>query len=254
MDQKIGIAAFFHNFKSEPIDLLFEEYIIDNRFKNYSQDIKKNRNILVYLTFFQILSSIIGMLYIVIRRSFIYVFINLLTLLLSLCGIYGSIKIEVKFLIIHCILTISITSGFFMYQLFDLFFAEDTSYGDKRRINDNLILLIFSIPYLYDMITGIYNYIFIKKLSEIKIAEKDLLQEELEQVGNKYTDNDIDNHINKIDRNICVVCMDKDRNTVMNPCGHVLCCEDCSKHIFRNVPRCPICKKKLSNYTKLIIS
>ncbi len=255
MDKKIGLAAFFHNFdESKDVELMFEDYIEQSSFRQYPIDVIKRRNILIYLTLFQILASLIGMLYVVIRRSFIYVFINIITLILAMCGIHGSVCVNAKTLIIHCIFTVSITSGFFMYQLLDLFLVNDTRYGDKRRINDNIIMLIFSIPYVYDMFTGIYNYLFIKSLSANRVNERQPLQEQIEEVKNKYTDEQINIHINNIDRRLCIICMDRERNTVMNPCGHMLCCEQCSNEIFHSNPKCPICKKKLSNYTRIIIS
>lgn len=259
--ESIGFAAFFTNYNknSDNVELIYEDYIIEpSKFKKYTNEIKNRRNNLIYLTAIQIFSSIFGMIYIIFRRSFIYLFVNIITLVLALIGVHGALTINSITLLLHCVFTTSITAGFFIYQVFDLILANDTTYGDKRRINDNLILLLFSLPYVYDFITGIYNYIFLKKISEFNAEfnkEKELLNIE----NNKYSLEQILNFISGVNNKICVICMVNPRDSVLSPCGHVLGCEDCIKHIFQessvfNTVKCPICRKNCERYVKLIIS
>jgi hypothetical protein len=254
--KKIGFAAFFRDFDGSNVELIYDEYITKPEFRNYSNELKDHRNKLIYLCAFQIVASLLAMLYVIFRRSFIYLFINLLTLGLAVCGIYGSLCIDYITLIVHCVFTTSITSGFFIFQLIDFAFAEDTRYGDDKRVNDNIILMIFSLPYIYDLCVGIYNYQFIKKLANLNSGNVINYQaNNSDPFKSDFTHDEIDNHIrNTMHRNLCVVCMDKERNTVMNPCGHMLCCQECCDNIFRRKPKCPICNRRLTDYTKIIIS
>jgi hypothetical protein len=255
--KKIGFAAFFHDFAGQDVPLIYEEYITKPEFMRYPNEVKDMRNKLIYFASFQIVASLLAMCYIIFRRSFLYLFINIATLALAVCGVHGSLSIDYTTLLIHCTLTTSITTGFFLFQLIDFMFAEDTRYGDDKRVNDGIILMIFSLPYIYDLFVGIYNYQFIKKLAALNTNSNinNQFYKELNTMNkNDYTNEEIENHIKTVRKEICVICMDKERETAMNPCGHVLCCVQCSEIIFRKNPKCPICQRKLQAYTKLIIS
>jgi hypothetical protein len=259
--ESIGFAAFFSN--KDTIFNLFEYKITDlNSFNKYPNEIKRCRNVMIYLTGFQIIASILAMLLLLIRRSFIYVFINLISLALSFFGLFGAIKLNAMYLIIHCVFTTSIFGGFFFYQLLDLLFGNDTSYGNNQRYNDNLILFLFSLPYLYDCCVGIYNYLFLKKISQIraeKMKNNELLKNETEKFKTLYSDEQINKFITEVDKKICVICMNAGRETVLNPCGHILCCEKCAKTIFDkngifSKVKCPICNLKCNSYMKVYVS
>jgi hypothetical protein len=261
----IGVYGFFKEYQREPI--LLEDFMKEEeaeRFRKYPNKIKKMRNNLIFLTIFQIVSSFIGMLYIIFRRSFIYILINLITLSCGLCGAYGTIKMNGKYLTAHCLFTTSITLGFLVYQLFDLFLVSDTSFGVKKRMNDNFLLFLFTLPYCYDLVVGIYNFFFIKEIAMMKPTKKDeLLREKVESFVDKmnktYSENDIEKHLERADARKCVICMEKTRDCLLSPCGHVLSCEECSKRIFENSNsfskvKCPVCRRECQRYIKLIIS
>jgi hypothetical protein len=48
----------------------------------------------------------------------------------------------------------------------------------------------------------------------------------------------------------CKVCMDNDVNTVFLPCGHLVCCDSCS----RSVTHCPICRTFIRGTVKTFLS
>ncbi len=257
----IGLAAFF----KQDFDIshmraqtfLYEDFLPDN-YKEMPNGLKIYRNRMIYLTFLQMIASIFGMFFIIFRRSFIYLVINVLTVLLALCGIYGCINMHLIALLVHCLFTTSLTGGFFIYQIFDFFLVEDTSYGNKKRINDNYILFIFSLPYLIDLIVGLANYFFIAKISEYNNAKNSLLKEDIELITKNVTNDEIKDHLEQ-NKNTCAICLDKPRNTVIQPCGHVLACEDCVKSILAKSSiitpaTCPICRKGISNYSKYYIA
>ena len=44
-------------------------------------------------------------------------------------------------------------------------------------------------------------------------------------------------------KNNCVICFENERNEYFEPCGHYVCCKDCS----RKIDQCPICKSNIAN-------
>ena len=95
-------------------------------------------------------------------------------------------------------------------------------------------------------------------VTEFNFAREQAQMTELDTLTKKYSKEQIDEHILKNDK-ICIICMDKERSTVIQPCGHVLCCEDCIKLILKKSSvalkaRCPICRVNISSYGKFIIS
>ncbi len=257
---RIGLAAFFK--QQEPdyiqtLENLYEDHLPE-KYKKLPNEIKKKRNQLIYLAFFQIMASFMGMFYIIFRRSYIYLVINLFTVFLAFCGVYGVVKMNLMYLFIHCLFTTSITGGFFIYQLFDFFLVEDTSYGVKKRINDNIILIIFSFPYIYDLCVGVFNYFFLSALAEYNQAKENMKKNDLEKLTKSYSNNQIKDHLMKNERN-CIICVDGHRTTVVQPCGHVLACENCIKTILKKSSilqpaKCPLCRVLIESYVKCIIS
>jgi hypothetical protein len=259
--ESIGFTSFFAEYDSD-IQIDYDHFILDyNSFKKYPNYIKRMRNLLIKLTFLQIISSILSMLFIIFRRSFVYLFISLITLVLAISGVYGSLQMHLVYLLIHCVLTISITGGFIIYQIVDLLFGTDTAYGNKERMNDNVILLIFTLPFIFDFGVGVYNYYMMKKISVYNEEKKKLNHSpdhENRFEVKKISEEQVDKFISGVDHRICIICMDRNRDVVLNPCGHVLCCSECAGTIFTQnfiyEIKCPICRRKCSSYVKMLIS
>jgi hypothetical protein len=261
---QLGILAFFRDEQSEK--LLYEEMILNKKFLEFPEEIKLHRHILIYMTFFQIFSSIIGMFYIIFRRSILYFFINILAISLAICGVNGALQVNQIHLMIHCVFTTSIIGAFFVYQVLELFLVRDTSYGVKNRMNDNVLLFLFSLPYLYDFSVGVYNYMFLKKLSEyIKLQKrsKELLldvEKDIINLKKQFSNKDVDTHLKSCPQKMCIICIDNERDTIMNPCGHVVCCYNCTEKVFsdknvqNNNAKCPICRKKIQSFKKLFFA
>ena len=45
--------------------------------------------------------------------------------------------------------------------------------------------------------------------------------------------------------NKCVVCFDKEKDIIFNPCGHFYCCYNCYLNFKKN--ECPICRNKIQS-------
>ena len=46
----------------------------------------------------------------------------------------------------------------------------------------------------------------------------------------------------------CVLCLDQDLALALNPCGHVVACQDCEERLPSN---CPICRNAISNVLRI---
>lgn len=55
---------------------------------------------------------------------------------------------------------------------------------------------------------------------------------------------------NDHDPNQCCICLQSPREIAFVPCGHTLCCQDCS----RKVKECPVCRKKIFRRLKIFFS
>ena len=264
LNREKSYMAFFqddYNLLQDEFEVLYPEYIQVKNFKNFSNELKKKRNYMIYICGFQVLASLLGMAYLIYRRTFIYLFINLSILALAFCGGYGVLQMNYLYIIIHCIFTISVPGAFFLYQIVDFFIAKPGNQDDVKRASEPLIFFIFSLPYLYDIAAGIFCFFFIKLISKNlkeNNIENERLKENFMNMKQKYSREDIDNHMKNINEHICVICMDKKRETALTPCGHYLCCQSCAKGIFDRYnftkPRCPICRKECKSFVKIIIS
>jgi hypothetical protein len=244
-----------------PINILYPNFIKNEKFKEFSNDLKDKRNKMLFICLFQILASCLGMAYMIFRRSYIYLAINLITLTLSFFGGYGSLIMNYFLILIHCIFTISLPGAFFLYTIIDYFLSRDQNEENKKRVSETLIFFIFSIPYLYDLFAGIFCFNFILSISKnLKEAnkEKENMKNEFEILKKKYSKEEIISHFKNIDDNICIICCDSKRDTALSPCGHYLCCNKCANELFKMFkfakPNCPICRKVCENYIKIILS
>lgn len=51
---------------------------------------------------------------------------------------------------------------------------------------------------------------------------------------------------------LCCICALKKYDNIFLPCGHVCCCGICAKKVFDINHQCPICRKRIDKYQKII--
>ena len=78
--EKSYMAFFQDDFKlqSNDVNVIYPEYIQIINFKKFSNELKQKRNWMIYICAIQVLACLMGMAYIVFRRSFVYFFIHFL--------------------------------------------------------------------------------------------------------------------------------------------------------------------------------
>ena len=56
----------------------------------------------------------------------------------------------------------------------------------------------------------------------------------------------IDNIYQDVDDVDCIICMEKEYDVVMVPCGHYCMCHDCANKILGSTKKCPICRQQVN--------
>jgi len=243
-------------------NILFFDYINDNvkyAFLSQNSIVINKRNKLIYFTFFQVFSSLFGMLYVIIRKARIYLFVNLITIFLAINGLIGSITINSIFLLIHCVFTISIGIAFFLYSIISDIFTSDSRYEEKSRISEHVLLYIFSLPFLYDIFCAYYNYSWLVLLSGVNKKdsyniinnENNDYNENLLNDNNKKIEMDEINNKRNSNINECQICCERNKNTVFTPCGHSFCCDICWNLLKIKTNQCPMCRKQINDCIKI---
>lgn len=57
-------------------------------------------------------------------------------------------------------------------------------------------------------------------------------------------------HLRRVERLICKICMSEEVKVTFLPCGHLICCMDCSAM----VSKCPVCREQITNRVKCYLS
>ena len=49
----------------------------------------------------------------------------------------------------------------------------------------------------------------------------------------------------------CVVCFERDRDTMLEPCSHCVLCSQCCEEVMRKTKQCPICRADIREFCKV---
>lgn len=50
------------------------------------------------------------------------------------------------------------------------------------------------------------------------------------------------------DDHLCVVCLERPRDEVLVPCGHMVLCQDCCADIMASTNECPMCRETIEDH------
>jgi hypothetical protein len=53
------------------------------------------------------------------------------------------------------------------------------------------------------------------------------------------------------EESVCLICMDKKRETVFLECGHLACCRECAKRLESKDRKCPVCRRPISRVVQI---
>jgi len=228
---------------------LFEEHLPPNyRGINFPQALLIRRNLSIIAIFIQIASSCAGLTFYFMRRTALYLIVNMISMLISAQGLYGVICMQKINIVIHAVATSGILGVFFLYFFLESFFnrhlAEATA---DYKYSERSTMILMSIPYLIDFLSGLVTfnftyYIFKEEEFRAKLDAEKIGQEEMKEIdGDEYSSLNYDPA-----SDLCIICSVKIKKMVIYPCGHVIFCQDCVNAFkAKGNNRCPICRVKV---------
>lgn len=159
-------------------------------------------------------------------------------------------------------------------QLQDLIDNKD----NVEKILDILKILMknnpYSLGYIYKFIQNIesvdMNTSFIETHQNMDMDKLKKIQSVLELLTSVNNEVITDKMIKEKEdeKLLCQICCSEKINTVFVPCGHMICCEECSKSVFKtynyddweedlveeNSNDCPLCKEEVDSVQKIYMN
>jgi hypothetical protein len=114
------------------------------------------RNNAIFAMIIQVISSVTGLLFFMIRRSYFYLIINLISLGVTYVGMNGAIYMKKYQILFHALLTTGVIGTFCVYSIIEAFFIHEDS--DPNRMNESSIIILLAIPYFIDFASGCMSY------------------------------------------------------------------------------------------------
>lgn len=195
--RELALLAFLNKNPVEEKEYYYKNHIPEKYFTSQlGIEILNFRNTLLILIVLESLACCWGFSYYFIRRSMIYIVVNVGFLITAIIGMLSLIFIYQLGLIIYVMINISLPGAFFIYQMVELFFIKT---NNDQALSDNNLLFIFSLPYVYDFSVGLVCFAFIFKISKYNMIIKENrdkkhheVVEYLENISCKYNADEVD--------------------------------------------------------------
>ena len=121
-------------------------------------------------------------------------------------------------------------------------------------------MLLLSLPFLVIFVIGCNSmYLLNLVLDEVKQARVEEFQmvnieEEQRSVNDEFELLKLPADHSK--NNMCVICLDKERDSIFYPCGHECVCQPCGKQFMDKAAQkmCPICRNRIKDIIKVFRS
>lgn len=82
--------------------------------------------------------------------------------------------------------------------------------------------------------------------------EKTILELQKKIIENEKYIKLLEERIDERKTSLCTICIEEERNLIYFPCMHIVACTKCDQH--QMIKKCPICRTKITNKQKAIIS
>ena len=123
----------------------------------------------------------------------------------------------------------------------------------KKAFKSNVLhLAAMGFGILGGMCVLIWFYFHVRRFYNERENERRRREadEESEALQNKYRNNTNDFNDDNNEQNVCVICLENQRNVVILPCAHLCGCRRC----LLQVPHCPICRGDINSLQRVINS
>ncbi|CAD8174868.1 unnamed protein product [Paramecium octaurelia] len=202
-------------------------------------EIKKELQYCKYLNYAHIAMSFLGFFGYMARKIFFTLFINVLSILLSILGYYAIEEINQTRIVVYAVCTSSLFGMVLLYEIIADLFSE--SY-ETEAPPQAFVFLVITLPFLIDLTSGLMslklsytfskydNLEFKRKYNQILVVQKG---PEMNYKESYLADE------------MCVICLSEKRNIVFYKCGHKVCCRKCSQAF--KYKSCPMCRAEIQD-------
>merc|ERR1712187_290434 len=157
--------------------------------------------------------------------------------MLSAVGLNGALRLRLRQVQIHGITTtgllIAVVLNFFAEAL-----LSETGIGSDT-LPPWLVLTMLLVPYSVNLACSFTNLLLANALTEFLQADESasglLKNDQLEQQALELTGQDV-----------CCVCMNAKKDSVLTPCGHKAMCLSCGEQLRARGRMCPLCRSQIT--------
>ncbi|CAJ1417445.1 unnamed protein product [Effrenium voratum] len=180
-----------------------------------------------------------------IRRSVLVPIANTVLAVLACVGLWGALSLQLCRIQAHGVVTtgllVAVLSNFLCEALLShAGLGSDTLPGW-------LVLIFLFVPYSLNLLCSIMSLLLGKELAEFEELE--------EESGGLLSDEGLAAQAQQLSgQDLCCVCMDKRKDTVITPCGHRAVCFTCAGELKARSRKCPVCRSAIGGVVRVFDS
>lgn len=224
-------------------------------------NVRQARNIAIILGFIEIVCCVLSVPFYMRRKSRAILALIIIAFLASAFGMWAKLRLSFWGLAVHATFTIAVIGGFYIYTVIEMCMGID-SHQETGGMNEQTILVLMSLPLLFIFIMGIYSLVLLiyvdDELESRKVHEEgsdgeaddggapDLARKEhiieLLQIDEK-----------QLDKNECIICLDRPKDNIFYPCGHKQICGPCGRDFMAQARHkvCPVCRNRVQDIIRV---
>eukprot|EP00347_Sterkiella_histriomuscorum_P000253 403376593 len=161
------------------MDQIYMQDFIDRDFltKPIPENIRYSRNRAIVYLFMQILFSFAALALYVQRRSRPILVMIIFSLILSLSGLYGVIRVKTTFHFMHAFFCTSVLGAFYIYLMIDTFLTSDSRTNSQtaaknEQMSDTWVLFMMSLPFFGIFLVGCHSMYLLNMIYDELAARK----------------------------------------------------------------------------------
>mmetsp|Transcript_75527 Transcript_75527/g.225148 ORF Transcript_75527/g.225148 Transcript_75527/m.225148 type:complete len:245 (-) Transcript_75527:96-830(-) len=217
----------------------------DQHLESLRRSTMRRRDSAIFGCFIEIVVSVAAMALYDIRRSILVPIVNLGLVALSVIGLNGAMKLGLRNIQIHGV----ITTGLIIACLFN-FLAEAflTHAGvGSDTLPSWLVLLLLFVPYSLNLGCSVLSLLLAGSYAEFLEAE--------EEMDESLSGDAMERQLQASrGQDLCCICMERRKDAVFTPCGHRATCCSCGDKLQARSRRCPVCRSDISNVQRVFDS
>lgn len=225
-------------FKRVKLDKIYFKSCISKAFrtKPIPDTIRRQRNTQIILLFLALILALGALPLYFVRKSRLIIFAIVLSILITLVGIIGTLRVNVLMILINAVLNMALIGAFIVYSLMDIIFQKAHQEGVESGVwSDKGIMLLMSLPFVLIWLIGIHSmYLGNLIYTELRLRRKhshlqpllgNALHLDIPQQPDEVDLLDVAQGIN--DQELCIICIQSPKDSMFYPCGHQQTCFEC---------------------------